>query len=532
MVDPKDQRKTQSGVPLQEFYVAAPGDPHDERPGEYPFTRGRPRRGAGPGWTHRELSGEGSPSASNEQFHYLIAQGAHGVDVIGDMPTQAYLDADHPMSRMSIGTNGVSISTIQDFHDLYRGIPFDRVSLSHSLPSSFTVAGLYLAAQAQGFDPALLRGSVLQVPLYTEDCAYATHLPAALRMRLACDTISFCAERMPKFHGFIEDTYYISDGGMDAITEMALGFVEIRAIVEQMTARGVPIDSYAPRIGILVNCRSDLFEEIAKVRATRRIFSRLMRETYGALDERSWAAAVTVHTSGLTLTSQQPINNVVRGAVHALAMVLAGVDALEISTFDEAFRTPSSIAHLVALRTQQVIALETGASAVRDPLGGSFFVEALTDEIERRILDMVAEIERAGDAVQLAEDGFFRSYFDVASVDYQRRIDAGDVRLVGVTDFATEADDIGLLRDVSEEKIHPALNHVDAVERFKRERDGAEVVRALKQVHEAGLDRAADLLVPILEALTANASVGEITGVLRESYGLPYDFYRLLRSPL
>lgn len=530
MNDAQPMTTTSSGLPLAEAYPADAG-PGTEMPGDYPFTRGRPRRGAAAGWTHRELSGEGGPAASNAQFRYLIEHGAHGIDVIGDMPTQAHMDADHPMARMSLGTNGVSVCTIDDFVELYRGIELDRVSLSHSLPPSFTLAGLYLASRAHGYDPSVLRGSVLQVPFYTEDCAYATHLPPWIRMRLSCDAITFCATKMPKFHGFIEDTYYISDNGMDAVTEMALGLIELRAIVRMLQTRGVPIDSYAPRIGILVNCRMDLFEEIAKVRATRRIYARMMREEFGAADPRSWAAPVTVHTSGLTLTAQQPVNNVVRGALQAFAMVLAGVDALEISTFDEAFRTPGPLSHLVALRTQQIIALESGAGAVRDPLGGSYFVEHLTDEMESRILALVASIEAEGDPVDLLADGYFRSYFELATIDHARAVADGRRRLVGLTDFRIPEDQDRLLREESEEKIAPALEQIEVVRQFKADRDLSVVREALAAVRAAGADDDADLMGPIVAAFESRATLGEIAGTLRESRGLPFDPYRQVSAP-
>lgn len=525
------EERTLSGIPIAAAYPAADFEWGEEMPGDYPYTRGRPRRGAGAGWTHRELSGEGSPSESNAQFRYLIEHGAHGVDVIGDMPTQAHIDADHPLAAMSLGTNGVSVCTLDDYIELYRGIELDKVSLSHSLPPAFTVAGLYLAAQHHGYDPAVLRGSVLQVPFYTEDCAYATHLPVEVRMRLSCDAITFCAEHMPKFHGFIEDTYYISDNGMDAVTEMALGFVELRAIVRALEARGVPVDSYAPRIGILVNCRMDLFEEIAKVRATRRIYAEMMREEFGATDPRSWAAPVTVHTSGLTLTAQQPVNNIVRGALQAFAMAMAGVDALEISTFDEAFRTPGPLSHMVALRTQQVIALETGVGKVRDPFGGSYFMERLTDQVEERIRGMIADIESKGDPVELVAEGFFRSYFERATVEYAKAVNDGSVRIVGLTDFRIPAEDDVLLREVSEEKIPPAVHHIDTVKRFKAERDLGAARGALHGVREAAADPAADLMGPIIDALRAKATLGEIAGTLRVAYGQPFDPYGVVEAP-
>lgn len=523
--------RTLSGIPLAEAYPWPGRGPEVEMPGEYPFTRGRPRRGGGAGWTHRELSGEGSPTDSNAQFRFLIEHGAHGVDVIGDMPTQAHIDADHPLAAMSLGTNGVSVCTLDDFIELYRGIELDKVSLSHSLPPAFTVAGLYLAAQHHGYDPAVLRGSVLQVPFYTEDCAYATHLPAPVRMRLSCDAITFCAEHMPKFHGFIEDTYYISDNGMDAVTEMALGFVELRAIVRALEARGVPVDSYAPRIGILVNCRMDLFEEIAKVRATRRIYARMMREEFGAQDPRSWAAPVTVHTSGLTLTAQQPVNNIVRGALQAFAMAMAGVDALEISTFDEAFRTPGPLSHMVALRTQQVIALESGVGAVRDPLGGSYFIEELTDEMERRILGMIADIESKGDPVDLVSEGWFRSYFERATIDHAKAVKEGRRRMVGLTDFRIPEEEDTLLRDVAETKIPPAVHHIETVKAFKAGRDLEATRAALQVVHDAATDPDADLMGPIIGAFQAKATLGEIAGTLRVAYGQPFDPYGQVEAP-
>ncbi|MCP5067649.1 MAG: methylmalonyl-CoA mutase, partial [bacterium] len=271
------ERISQSGVQLKPVY--GPDDLQEWKPDEqlgdpgvFPYTRGvhaHPEdRG---GWIQRELSGEGDPARSNAQFKYLLSKGQTGLDVIGDTPTMACLDPDHPFAVHAVGTQGVSLCRLDDYRELYKDLPLDEITLSHSLQPAFAIAGLYCVAKERGVSPANLRGSVLQVPFYCEDTGYALHMPFDLRLRLSVDSIAFCSEEMPRFHSFLEDTYYISDGGLDAVEEMALGFVEIRGIVRALLERGVAIDTFAPRIAILVNYRMDFFEEIAKIRATRRL---------------------------------------------------------------------------------------------------------------------------------------------------------------------------------------------------------------------------------------------------------------------
>lgn len=492
-------------------------------PGEYPYTRGHRSVDATGSWIQRELSGEGSPSRSNEQFRNLIAAGAAGVDVIGDTASMALVDPDHPRAAASVGTAGVSACRLIDYIELYDGMPLDRITFSHSLYAPFCVAGLYLAARHHGYDSTRVRGSVINAPIYAEDCGYATHLPYELRMRLALDTITFCAREMPKFHSFIEDTYFISDGGLDAVEEMALGFVEIREVTRRLITRGIPVDSFAPRIAILHNCRMDLFEEIAKVRATRRMYARMMREDFGATDPRSLAVNISVHTSGLTLTAPQPVNNIVRGAVQALAMAMAGVQAIEISTFDEAFRTPSHEAHIVALRTQQVIAEETGVGKVVDPLGGSWFIESLTDDLERRISEKVAEIERAGDIGVLAEDGYFRSIFANGMDRHARAVQSGESRQVGVNCHQRPPEEDTLLRDLTQSRIEPDAAHIARIHDWKATRDPGRLARALKALSSAARDPEADLMAPIIAGYQADATQGEMAAALRLGYGLPAD---------
>ena len=531
------QPTTQSGLPLKPVYTPDDLKDHDYAgelgdPGAFPYTRGRRLVTGGGTWIHQELSGEGDPKRSNEQFRYLLSKGTMGLDVIGDTPTMAAMDPDHPYSRNAVGTQGVSLCTWSDYADLFAGIPLDKITVSMSLQPAFAIAGVYMAAKSQGYDPKLLRGSTIQPLFYCEDCGYATHMPFKLRLRLASDSIAFAAREMPKFHAFLEDTYYISDGGLDAVEEMALGFIEIRYVVRDLIKRGLEVDAFAPRIAILLNAHMDFFETVAKVRATRRLFARMMKEEFGATDPRSLAVNITSHTSGLSLTAQQPINNVVRGTSQALSLAMAGVQALEISTFDEAYRTPSAEAHEVGLRTQQIIQLETGVGRVNDPLGGSYFIESLTDELERRIRAMVDEIEAAGDPAQLAEEGYFRQIFVNAMERYARQVADGSLQKVGLNAFQVEAHEDTLLKDVAQKKIAPARARIDVVETHRRTRDAARCQAALASIRADGQDERVNIISSIIAASEAGATMGEIAGVLREAYGAPYDPFGAIASPL
>jgi len=544
--------RSRSGIPLRPYYDGASGAASPDLaqaanssahaadsatsgrgappPGQYPYTRGR--RATAPdsgGWIQRELSGEGEPERSNAQIKYLISKHQSGIDVIGDSPTMAMLDPDHPLAAAAVGTQGVSLCCKDDYLALFRDLPLAELSISSSVPPIFAMTGLYLAARCMGIAPNRLRGSVLQAPLYAEDCGYPMHLPFDLRVRLSADVMQFCAVEMPKFHAYVEDTYFFSESGLDGVEEMALGFVEIRYLVRELLRRGVPIDTFAPRIAILANCSMDFFEEIAKIRATRRLFARMMREEFGAQDPRSWAVVVSCHTSGLSLTAQQPVNNIVRGTVQALAMVLAGVQALEVSAFDEAYRTPSRESHLAALRTQQVLDLEAGVARVVDPLGGSHFVEALTDEMERRIAAKIREIEAQGSPAQLSARGWFKSLFHDAMERYQGRIGRGEVQLVGVNVHQVPPEEDTLLREATERKLSPCVERVAKIGAFKAGRDGPRVSQALRAVYAAARNRGENLVAPVIAASLADCTMGEIAGTLRQAYGMPYDPHGLLR---
>jgi methylmalonyl-CoA mutase N-terminal domain/subunit len=497
-------------------------------PGVYPYTRGsrapRARANNSPSdQIVRMLSGEGRAERSNEQFRYLLEHGATGLDVIGDTPTMASMDPDHPYARHSVGNQGVSVSRAIDYERLYVGLPLDSVSVSASLPVAFGVAGFYLAAKRLGFDPQILRGSMILAPLFSEDTCYSHNIPLELHMRLAVDTIIFSTEQMPRFHPFVEDTYFISDGSVAAVDEMALGFIELREVVRRVVAKGVDVDAFAPRIALLVNCRMNFFEEVAKIRASRRLYARMMRDDFGAQDPRSLAINVAAHTSGATMTPEQLVNNIVRGAMQTLSLTMAGVRAMEISAFDEAIRTPSAESHLIAIRTQQVVQIESGAGDVADPLGGSYYVEALTEELERQIEERFRSIEELGDILDLSHQGFFRAIFAEAMVERAREIEEGRQLVVGHNVHKMAPEDDTLLRDIAEERIEPDYALAEEFGEWRHNRDLPRVVAALDDLEAAGRDESRNVTAAIVEALEADASMGECIGVLREAYGAPYD---------
>tara|TARA_R110002096_G_scaffold265628_1_gene459157 strand:- start:987 stop:2612 length:1626 start_codon:yes stop_codon:yes gene_type:complete len=526
---------TRSKIKLHPVYSPDADDAGDysERfgnPGEYPFTRGT-RAYTGQGWIQRELSGEGDARRSNEQFKYLMSLGQTGLDVIGDSPTMSLMDPDHPLARYTVGTQGVSLCRHEDYRQLLDDIPLDQMSVSSSSPSMFMVASLYLLAHERGISPGSLRGSVIEWPFYAEHCSYAYKMPFDLHLRMSCDVIEFCAKEMPRFHGYLEDTYFFSEAGLNAVEEAALGFVEIRHIVRTLLARGLDIDSFAPRIAILTNCSMDFYEEIAKIRAIRRIFARMMKEEFGAKDPRSQSVNIAVHTSGLSLTTEQPANNIVRGAVQTVALGLAGVSALEISTFDEGYRTPSKEAHLVGLRTQQIVDLETNINSVQDPFGGSWFMESLTDEVEAKILDMVRDIEAKGDPAELVNSGYFKQFFHGTMGRYHHQVHDGEVVKVGMNVHQMPPEEDRMLRDISEEKIEPMFDRIEEIKRFRDERDQAKLLDTFAKLYDV-VQSDENMLEAVIECTGAGATMGEIAGILRQAWGTPYDPYGYLTSPL
>ena len=523
---------TRSKIPIKPLYTPEDLEEFDYdkklgEPGSYPYTRGIRPAGFW-GWIQRELSGQGDARTSNKQLKYLLSQGQTGVDVIADAPSMAMMDPDHPLAVNAVGTQGVSMCRLQDFRDLWQDLQLDAITVSSSMPGLLTACALYLVARDNNTPADKLRGSVIQAPFYSEPCGYSTHLPFDLRLRLASDCIEFCTKVMPKFHAFVEDTYFFCEAGLNAVEEMALGFIEIRHVVRDLLKRGMDIDSFAPRIAILVDCGMDFFEEIAKIRATRRIFAQMMKEEFGAKDRRSLAPVITSHTSGLAMTAQQPFNNIVRGTIQSLALVLGGVQAVEISAFDEAYRTPSPESHLVGLRTQQVIGLETNVTKVVDPLAGSYYVESLTNEMEKKIQAMINEIESKGDPATLSREGWFKTFFENTMARYAKEVEDGELHKVGLNCLQIPDEEDMLLKDVSEKKIEPYKDHIEKIKAFKENRDHKKLTSVLEQLLEKTKNGTENLAQITIEALEADATIGEMTGVMRMAYDHPYDPFGLM----
>jgi len=529
---------TLSGIPIKRIYT--PDDIQDlvyesdlNDAGSYPFTRGiHPNMYRERYWIMRVLCGESTPNETNRRLKLLSSAGQTGIDVIGDAPTVAFVDSDHPLAAKSVGTQGVPLCCLQDYQEMLDGIPLDKITLSWSVPHCFAIAGLATIAQKNKVSLDSIRGSTVIYPLYCEDCSYASRQPLDMRLRLAVDSIEFCARHMPNYHSFVEDVYYISEVGLDSIEEIALGLIEARLIITEVLKRGLSIDDFAHRIVLLVTARMDFFEEIAKYRALRRIWARMMREEYKAENPRSWRAVITVHTSGLSLTSKQLVNNIIRGAYEALAAVLGGCQAIEISCFDEPYRTPSADAATIALRTQQLIAYESGVAAVADPLGGSYFVEALTNEMERRIWDLVKEIENKGSAYELSQKGYFTALFDKAIKRYYEAVKSGHRKVVGVNIFTVPPEKDTLLRGMAETKIRVAEEQIQKIKELRVNRNRAEVKEVLEEVCHKAQDKKANLIPMIMEAFKRNATMGEITGAIRLAYDATFDPFEMVTAPI
>jgi len=365
------------------------------------------------------------------------------------------------------------------------------------------------------------------MPLYGEDCTYANYLPVDLRVRLSLDCIEYCTQHMPRFHAYVEDTYFFSESGLDAVEETALGMIEIRHLTRKLIERGINVDSFAPRIAILVDCGMDFFEEIAKIRATRRLFAKMMREEFGTEDPRSETVVITSHTSGLSLTAQQPVNNIVRGTIQALSLVLGGAHAIEISTFDEGYRTPSEEGHLVGLRTQQIIEAESGVTRVVDPLGGSYFIEELTDGIEARVTARIAEIEQSGDPETLQQQGYFKKIFHKAMEDGQRAVQKGEHAIIGVNQHVVADEDDTMLKEIAETKIEPCVVQVERIRQLKMNRDQKAAEAALHELASA-VSGDKNLVPVVIDCFEADVTVGEMAGVMRQVRGAAFDPFGIL----
>jgi methylmalonyl-CoA mutase N-terminal domain/subunit len=512
-----------SGEPVNPLYTQedlAAWDPERDLgyPGEFPYTRGvYPSMYRGRLWTMRQFAGFGTAEETNARFHYLLDQGQTGLSTAFDMPTLMGLDSDHGRSLGEVGVEGVAIDTLDDMTALFAGIPLGEVTVSMTInaPAAILLAFYVAAAEEQGIGPEQLGGTI-QTDILKEYIAQKEWcFPIEPAMRLVTDMIEWSSAEMTRWHPISISGYHIREAGSTAQQELAFTLKDGFTYIEEAVARGLDVDEFAPRLSFFFNAHIDFFEEVAKYRAARRIWARELRERYGARSERSLLMRFHTQTAGVSLTAQQPLVNIVRTTIEALAGVLGGTQSLHTNSFDEALALPTEQAARIALRTQQVIAHETGVTNTIDPLGGSYFVEKLTDEMERAAYGYFARIDELGGMVEAIKRGFPQREIADAAFRYQQEVDRRERIVVGVNDYISDADpQIPTLR------IDPELERKQAgrLQATRARRDGASVERALAELKRAAA--ASENLMPkLLDAARARSSEGEIIAALQEVFG-------------
>ena len=514
----ENDRTTPSGIPIEPLYE--PSDDFDPagigRPGEFPYVRGvYPDMYRGKVWTMRQYAGYATAAESNARYRYLLDHGQTGLSVAFDLPTQMGYDSDDVVADGEVGKVGVAIDSLEDMRALFAGIPLDKVSTSMTInaPASVLLLLYQLVGEEQGVDPAQLTGTI-QNDILKEYIARGTYIyPPEPSMRLITDTFAYCAETLPKFNTISISGYHMGEKGATAVQEVAFTLADAIAYVDAAIAAGLPVDTFGPRLSFFFVARTTLFEEVAKFRAARKLWAEIMRDRFDAKDPRSQMLRFHTQTAGVQLTAQQPQNNIVRVAIQALAAVLGGTQSLHANSFDEALALPTEHAAKIALRTQQIIAAEAGVVETADPLGGSWFIETLTKEIEQRARDYIDKVDAMGGAVKAIE--YMQGEIEQAAYEEQQAIEAKQRLVVGVnTQVETDEQPSEILR------LDPATQaeQIERVRAVRAARDQAAVKQALEDLRDAakGTD---NLLPPIRESLRAMATVGEVCGVMRDVFG-------------
>ena len=522
----REEFATDSGLSLDTVYTPEDGAPAASEyvdaigyPGEFPYTRGvQPNMYRGRVWTMRQYAGYATAAATNERYRYLLENGQTGLSVAFDLPTQIGYDSDHPLAEGEVGKVGVPICSLADMETLFDGIPLDKVSTSMTINATAAVLlCLYIAAgKKQGVEPDQLSGT-LQNDILKEYIARGTYAyPPRPSMRLVVDVFRYCAENVPRWNTISISGYHMREAGATASQELAFTFANAIAYVQAAVDAGLPVDDFAPRLSFFFVAQNNLFEEVAKFRAARRLWANIMRDRFGAKNPRSMMLRFHTQTAGVTLTAQQPDNNVIRSTVQALAAVLGGTQSLHVNSRDEALSLPTEESAQLSLRTQQILAHESGAADVVDPLGGSWYIENLTDRLEAAALEYIQRIDRMGGAVAAIEDGFQVQEIADAAFRHQREVDENDRIVVGVNRYVTEAPPIsGLLRvDAT-----AAAEQVERLRTLKRERDNMAVQISLARLADAARSDGANTIPPMMECVERYATLGEICDVLRQVFG-------------
>jgi methylmalonyl-CoA mutase N-terminal domain/subunit len=512
------ERLNDSGLPLKPFYTPVDVGAAEPPPGEFPFTRGlRGDAYRGRLWTMRQYAGFGTAAESNQRYRYLLDRGQTGLSVAFDLPTQIGYDSDHPMARGEVGKVGVAIDSLRDMEVLLDGLPIDKVSTSMTINATAALLLLLyqLVAEKQGTPAEKVTGTV-QNDILKEYAARGTYIyPPGPSMRLTTDLFAYCREQLPNWNTISISGYHIREAGSTAAQEIAFTLADGIAYVEAAIAAGLQVDDFAPRVSFFFACHTDFFEEAAKFRAARRMWAQLMRDRFGARDPRSWMLRFHTQTGGVTLTAQQPLNNVVRTTLEALSAVLGGTQSLHTNGYDEALGLPTQAAAELALRTQQVIAFETGVPDVADPLGGSYYVESLTDRLEEEARRLMAEIDEMGGAVEVIEKGWMQRQIAESAYRLQTRVESGERVVVGVNRFTVEGNGG---TEIMKLDPHGQEGQIKAVRQVRAERDQGAVDAALRRLEETARGDG-NLMYPLKEALAAYATIGECCDVLRGVFG-------------
>ncbi len=515
--------ETSSHIPVNPLYTPADlkGSDYENEvgyPGEYPFTRGvQATMYRGRLWTMRQYAGMGDAEESNKRYKYLLANGTTGLSVAFDLPTQIGMDSDHALAAGEVGKVGVAIDSIEDMERLFAGIDLTTISTSMTINATGSILlALYVAvAKRQGGDIRKLSGTV-QNDVLKEYIARGTYIyPPRQAMRVITDMFAWAKENVPEWNTISISGYHMREAGSTAVQEVAFTLGNGMAYVEAAVKAGLDVDKFAPRLSFFFNAHNNFLEEVAKFRAARRMWARIMREHFKAKNPRSWMLRFHTQTAGSTLTAQQPENNIVRTAIQALAAVLGGTQSLHTNSYDEALALPTELAARIALRTQQVIAYESGAPQTVDPLAGSYYIEALTNEIEKRAAEYLGKIEVMGGMLKAIERGFVQQEIQNAAYEYQQAVDLEDSIVVGVNRFTVEEE-----KPIPIQKIDPALEpkQIERVRALRTRRNAAAWKEALKKVE--GAARSGENLMPrILTAVEAYATVGEISDAMRRVFG-------------
>ena len=517
----KEKFETSSNIPIARLYLPDEFTENYEKlgfPGEFPYTRGiQPTMYRGRFWTMRQYAGFSSAEESNQRYKYLLQQGQTGLSVAFDLPTQIGYDSDDPHAKGEVGKVGVAIDSLKDMEILFKDIPLDKVSTSMTInaPAAILLAMYIVVAEKQGVSAKQLSGTI-QNDILKEYIARGTYIfPPKPSMRLITDIFQYCAAELPKWNTISISGYHIREAGSTAVQEVAFTIADAIAYVESAIAAGLEVDNFAPRLAFFFNAHNQFFEEIAKFRAARRIWAKIMKERFQAKNPKSMQLRFHTQTAGSTLTAQQPDNNIVRVAIQALSAVLGGTQSLHTNSRDEALALPTESSARIALRTQQIIANESGVTDTVDPLGGSYYVEALTDQIENEVWSYLQKIDEYGGAVAAIEQGYIQREIHKAAYEYQRDIESGKEIIVGLN--AYKIDD-----DVKPEiyRVDPIVGEIQAkkLQDLRETRDNQEVMARLDELREAAQSNQ-NLMPYIIDAVKAYATLGEITNVLRKVFG-------------